>query len=46
MNQAPRKLPNFRSDNDAPVAPEILQAITEANSGAAAYYGDDDYSAL
>ncbi|WP_298885259.1 beta-eliminating lyase-related protein [uncultured Bradyrhizobium sp.] len=46
MNEKARMLPNFRSDNVAPVAPEILQAITEVNRGAAASYGDDDYSAL
>ena len=46
MNQATRTLPNFRSDNVAPVAPEILQAITEVNRGPAASYGDDDYSRL
>jgi threonine aldolase len=46
MNQATRTLPNFRSDNVAPVTPEILQAITEVNRGPAASYGDDDYSKL
>jgi threonine aldolase len=46
MTSANRTLPNFRSDNVAPVAPEILQAIAEVNRGAAASYGDDDYSAL
>jgi threonine aldolase len=46
MNEAARMLPNFRSDNVAPVSPEILQAIAEANRGPAASYGDDDYSKL
>jgi threonine aldolase len=42
-------LPNaldFRSDNVATVAPEILRAIEAANHGLAASYGDDEYSAL
>lgn len=46
MNEKARTLPNFRSDNVAPVAPEILEAIAEVNRGAAASYGDDHYSAL
>ncbi|OAF14982.1 threonine aldolase [Bradyrhizobium centrolobii] len=46
INEAARTLPNFRSDNVAPVRPEILQAIAEANRGPAAAYGDDDYSKL
>jgi threonine aldolase len=33
---------NFASDNVAPVAPEVLAAITAANRGAAASYGDDE----
>lgn len=37
---------NFRSDNVATVTPEILRALEAANSGAAASYGDDEYSAL
>jgi threonine aldolase len=44
MNEAARTLPNLRSDNVAPVSPEILRAIAEANRGPAASYGDDDYS--
>jgi threonine aldolase len=32
---------NFASDNAAPVAPEILKAIAEANQGAALAYGND-----
>ena len=32
---------NFASDNAAPVAPEILKAIAEANYGAALAYGND-----
>ncbi|WP_338827548.1 threonine aldolase family protein [Bradyrhizobium sp. 27S5] len=46
MNEATPTLPNFRSDNVAPVSPEILRAIAEANRGPAAAYGDDDYSKL
>jgi len=37
---------NFRSDNVATVAPEILRALQAANHGPAASYGDDEYSAL
>jgi threonine aldolase len=37
---------NFRSDNVATVAPEILRAIAAANHGPAASYGEDEYSAL
>jgi threonine aldolase len=37
---------NFRSDNVATVAPEILRALDAANHGLAASYGDDEYSAL
>ena len=33
---------NFRSDNVAPIAEEILEAIAAANTGAAAPYGEDD----
>ncbi len=36
---------NFRSDNEAPVAPEIMTALAEANSGAAHSYGDDAVTA-
>jgi len=32
---------NFRSDNTAAAAPQILDAIIAANNGAAAAYGDD-----
>ncbi|WP_166297493.1 threonine aldolase family protein [Bradyrhizobium sp. 2S1] len=46
MNEAARTLANFRSDNVAPVSPEILRAIAEVNRGPAAAYGDDDYSKL
>lgn len=35
----------FKSDNTAPVAPEILAAISAANHGYARGYGDDDWSA-
>ncbi len=34
----------FKSDNTAPVAPEILAAIGAANTGFARGYGDDDWS--
>jgi threonine aldolase len=37
---------NFRSDNVATVSPEILRALEAVNHGAAAAYGDDEYSAL
>src|SRR6516164_2602256 len=37
---------SFRSDNVAPVAPEILRALDAANHGLAAAYGDDEYSIL
>ncbi len=33
------------SDNEAPVAPEILQAIVEANTGNAIAYGNDAWTA-
>ncbi len=35
---------NFRSDNEAPVAKPILEAICSANEGSAKAYGADDYS--
>ena len=34
----------FKSDNTAPVAPEILAALAEANGGYARGYGDDVWS--
>lgn len=34
----------FKSDNTAPVAPEILAAIVAANEGFAPGYGDDEWS--
>jgi len=34
----------FKSDNTAPAAPEILQAIVDANQGFASAYGDDEWS--
>ena len=37
---------NFRSDNVATVAAEILRALDAVNHGPAASYGDDEYSAL
>jgi threonine aldolase len=36
---------SFASDNNAPVAPEILQAILAANIGDAVGYGDDEWTA-
>ncbi|HWS10718.1 MAG TPA: low specificity L-threonine aldolase [Xanthobacteraceae bacterium] len=36
---------NFASDNTAPVAPAILDAIVKANSGFALGYGHDDWTA-
>jgi threonine aldolase len=35
---------NFASDNTAPVAPDILDAIFEANRGFALGYGNDDWT--
>ncbi|HEY5067303.1 MAG TPA: low specificity L-threonine aldolase [Xanthobacteraceae bacterium] len=35
---------NFASDNTAPVAPEILDAIVKANTGYASGYGRDDWT--
>jgi threonine aldolase len=32
---------NFKSDNTAPAAPEVLAALARANEGVAASYGDD-----
>ncbi len=34
----------FASDNNAPVAPEILEALLAANHGDAISYGDDEYT--
>jgi threonine aldolase len=36
---------SFASDNNAPIAPEILQAIIDANEGDAVGYGDDPWTA-
>lgn len=36
---------SFASDNNAPIAPEILQAILAANAGDAVGYGEDAYTA-
>src|SRR2546425_8014434 len=47
MNDSPGAVSlNFRSDNVATVAPEILRAFDAVNHGLAASYGDDEYSAL
>ncbi|MDE2482522.1 MAG: aminotransferase class V-fold PLP-dependent enzyme [bacterium] len=35
---------SFASDNNAPVAPEIMQAILDANAGDALGYGDDEWT--
>jgi threonine aldolase len=35
---------NFASDNTAPVAPDILDAIVKANAGYAMGYGNDDWT--
>jgi threonine aldolase len=35
---------DFASDTTAPAAPEVLQALAEANVGYAPSYGDDDWS--
>ena len=37
-------LRTFASDNNAPIAPEILQALIEANSGDAIGYGHDAFT--
>ena len=37
---------SFASDNNAPVAPEILAAIIAANEGDAVGYGDDPWTAF
>ena len=38
-------LRSFASDNNAPVAPEILDAIIAANAGDAPAYGEDEWTA-
>lgn len=43
MTDSPHR--SFASDNNAPVAPEILQAILAANEGDAIGYGDDAWTA-
>ncbi|HEY2476289.1 MAG TPA: beta-eliminating lyase-related protein [Candidatus Cybelea sp.] len=43
MSQTLRR--SFASDNNAPVAPEIVRAILEANDGDAPAYGDDEWTA-
>ncbi|MEJ8569626.1 threonine aldolase family protein [Elongatibacter sediminis] len=35
---------NFRSDNESPAAPEIMQALSQANEGTAWSYAEDDWS--
>lgn len=35
---------NFRSDNTAPAAPEMLDALARVNIGAASAYGEDEWS--
>lgn len=36
---------NFRSDNEAPVAPEIMAAVLDVNAGSAHAYGNDAITA-
>ncbi|HEY2555085.1 MAG TPA: beta-eliminating lyase-related protein [Candidatus Cybelea sp.] len=43
MSQTPRR--SFASDNNAPIAPAILEALLEANAGDAPAYGDDEWTA-
>jgi threonine aldolase len=43
MSQTLRR--SFASDNNAPIAPAILEAILEANAGDAPAYGDDGWTA-
>jgi threonine aldolase len=43
MNSSARR--SFGSDNNAPVAPDIMQAILDANYGDAVGYGDDAWTA-
>jgi threonine aldolase len=43
MNALSRR--SFASDNNAPVAPEIMQAIVAANDGDAIGYGEDPWTA-
>jgi threonine aldolase len=42
VNEGPRR--SFGSDNNAPIAPEILQAMIEANAGDAVGYGHDAWT--
>ncbi len=35
---------NFRSDNESPAAPQVLEAVTRANEGTAWSYAEDDWS--
>jgi threonine aldolase len=35
---------NFRSDNESPAAPEILQAVIQANQGMAWSYAEDEWT--
>jgi threonine aldolase len=41
---APHSHVNFASDNTAPVAPDILEAIAQASRGYARGYGNDDWT--
>jgi threonine aldolase len=43
VDSTPRR--SFASDNTAPIAPEILQAILDANAGDANAYGTDPWTA-
>ena len=35
---------NFRSDNESPAAPAIMEALMEANHGSAWAYAEDQWS--
>ncbi len=45
MNLLPTRPRQFASDNNAGICPEAWTALTEANPGHAAGYGDDDWTA-
>ena len=44
MNSMPNASYDFRSDNVAGAAPEILEALKAANTGTTAPYGDDEFT--
>jgi threonine aldolase len=45
MRMPPSARRSFASDNNAPIAPEIFQAIADANAGDAVGYGEDEWTA-